>query len=182
MFGWLRKKTDFELYGPDEKKIFSYWNGERTVKADPLVLFKRYSEKRLELSRDLVLAKSMHSDADKGHSWAMSKIREVFAIKEPPNLLEPWKDQTLGEDELGNLLVKFLQYIDSLKKNSSDLPIQSNFMEDYKSSSNEDPPMNNSADSGSTPSGWSIGTPQPLPKVLESQPEVLNPASTTGLP
>lgn len=180
MFGWFKKKDETGVYTTNEKRIFKYWNGERNVKADPLVIFKRYNEKRLELSRDLILAKSIHSDADKGHTAAINKIRTFFDIKPPDNILEPWASKTLGEDQLMVLLVDFLKFIEDLKKNSSESQTISNIMGDLRSSSENAQPTNNSVASGSTPDAWSINAPGSSPMVSESPSETMNPTATTG--
>jgi hypothetical protein len=151
MFGWF-KKADY--YGDRQKKLFKYWNGSRVVKADPLVIYKKFLEVRPDLAVNIKLARSAHKDSNEGHDKAMAKIREVFQIPVPANELEP--KGTLTHSELSGLLDSFLTYIDKLKKNSRPLVTSSTNMV-TQPSSNDFQPTKNSVVSTSTAKESSSG-------------------------
>src|SRR5438105_3218178 len=106
MFGWFKKRDNTAIYSPKDRLLFGYWNGNRFVDADPLVLFSRYLSVRPELAIDMKLANSDHKDAHQGHAKAVVKIRTIFDIAAPDNPIEP--KNTLSENEIESLLFTFL--------------------------------------------------------------------------
>lgn len=147
MFRWFkswfsRSAMPYDVYRPKERMIYSFWNGEKIVTADPLVLYKRVMDCGPELAIDMKVSKSASKDATKAHGKAIDKIRNIFKIKEI-------EQGGLTELEGMDLLDHFLTYCDVVKKNSSILPMQSTSTVDSPTTSQENPPTSNSSVSGS---------------------------------
>ena len=126
MFGWLtnlfRKNTDddetFGLYHPKETLIYTYWNGQKLIKADPLTLYKKMMEQGPDLQTVIKVASSIHKDASKAHTEAVSRIRSIFNVKS-------YEEGGLTEIQTMDLLDNFLTFSGFSKKNSNPSPISS---------------------------------------------------------
>lgn len=109
-FFWNGRSRD-DVFNPTERKIYSYFDGEKTVKADPMALYKKIAGIGPELSIDIKVAQSRSKDNVKAHTQAMEKVRGIFNIK-------PFEEGGLTEAELQALLDHFLTYCEGVKKNS----------------------------------------------------------------
>lgn len=147
MFGWLRKwfskPDDYEIYAPGERMIYSYWNGQEQVKADPLVLFQRLAAKGGDLAAAIRGASTDSSFAAKAHADRIRYIRDIFSLK-------PFEENGgLTELECCNLLDHFLTYVGRLKKKLNPSWTPSNNSADSSSTSAEGQTTQPSLPSGS---------------------------------
>lgn len=159
MFEWIKnlfkKKEQLDVFLPSVRKIYNYFDGERLVRADPLVLYKRFLEIGTELSIDIKVSNSISKDASKAQIKALEKIRKIFDVKS-------LEDGGLSQVESFDLLDHFLNYCNNVKKNyprTSTLPPNL----DQTSSSRNDLPINNSSVSGSVENVGSTSKPELLP-------------------
>lgn len=176
MLGWLWKylgwtKTD-GLYSPQERLIYSYHDGEKVVRADPAVLYRRLMDVGPELSADIAVACSPMPVRAEATAKAEGKVRAIFGLK-------PFADGGLGEAEAYELLDHFAGYCDGVKKNLARLPI-------YFPSSAKPSPKGGSttpptSDCGSTASVPSTAEPAPSPTASKS-PSDSTPETNTGTP
>jgi hypothetical protein len=137
--------SDEEIYKPKERFIFKYWNGQKVIYADPMILYKRVVEKWADLSVDLTLAHSNHSEAPKGHTLAIDKVRKIFNVDSPEDIEVK---RTLSDNECLQLLDNFLIFVGELKKNSSPSQTTSKPLEECKTISKEDLPTHSTSACG----------------------------------
>jgi len=156
----FRKKDPLSIYRPKERMIFQFWNGQKMVSGDPLVLFKRMSDVGPELAIDIKVSSSPSKDASKAHNNVVDKIRGIFGV-------QSLEQGGLSELETLQLLDTFLLYCDRVKKNSSQSVIWPTPSVDSTSSSEENPPTLNSSDSGSIESESKTDEPEQWQSELE---------------
>ena len=113
-------------------------------------LFRRFCEKWPELSIDINLATSPHSEAPKGFKLAVAKIREIFDLK-PLNGIDC--TGTLTDAECAIELDKFLLWCDVLKKNLRTSQTLLQPTEEQKFTSEENQTTPSTSDCGSTETG-----------------------------
>lgn len=101
----------FNLYQPKERIIYYYFNGDKVVAADPMLLWRKLSDVRGDLWADAQLAYSISSKASQGYDNMIRKMRAIFDVK-------PLAEGGLSDPEVNDLFDNFLFYIDSVKKNS----------------------------------------------------------------
>lgn len=167
MFGWFKKKKD--IYSPEERQIFKFFNGSRIVYADPIPLWKRVADVGPILSIDIKVANSMSKDAGTAKELAASKVRKIFNLKELENGIEIPTEGTLTDDECFGVLNEFLEWSNRLKKNSKTTVISAEeTLPSLDSSSVDSPPTKNTQASGSTVTDPKPGTPTKSPKVSAS--------------
>lgn len=159
MFGWLfgKKKNEegFDFYSPKERKIYRYFDGRETVFGDPMAIYKRLMNHGKELDIDLKVAVNYGGvQSTTAHNKAVERVRDIFALKS-------LGEGGLTESEAMDLLDHFLAYIDSLKKNSSHLQTFSISSREPSDSSNGNPDISSSSESGSTAAEPSIARPEP---------------------
>ena len=118
MFNWFKKSND--VYSPKERKIFSYFDGEKTVKADPVALYRRVMDKGPSLSIDMSVSTSASKDAEKAQKELVDNVRTIFNVKPLANEIEC--TGTLTDTEVLYLLDQFMDYASDVKKNSKTLP------------------------------------------------------------
>ena len=164
MFGWLASwfRDRDDIYSPKERLIFSYFNGERAVKADPQVLWERLMAVGLGLSIDIKVGTSIHPDSAKARTNAVATVRDIFKLAPLVGGLEV--EGTLSDSEACDLLDRFMLWAESLKKNSSllaTLPGEGLPTSGLPSAGSL--PMPNGSDSGSIGNGRGTETPGPLP-------------------
>lgn len=95
-----------------ERKIYSFFDGENTRRADPLILYKRLSTIAPSLSIDIKISQSSSKDAIKAHDKVIASIQEVFKVR-------PLDDTGgLTQGEMLDLLNDFIEWCDRIKKNS----------------------------------------------------------------
>ena len=172
MFGWFKKNSkkdvqqqtppeNYDLYEPKEKEVFRFYNGEKMVRADPLVLYKRLMDKGPELHIDLKVSVSASKDAEVAHKALDRKIREVFNLSPLVDGIDA--TNTLTETQTVELLTAFITYCGFQKKNmntSAILPAGTSHP--TPPSSGENQPTESSLGSGSAEEGNSIEEPIPL--------------------
>lgn len=184
-WNWIKsfwpKRSDnldrFGLYHPREREIYEYFDGDKIVKADPMVLYKRVMAKGPEIAIDMSVARSPLKAAGKAHDDLIRKIRDIFNVK-------PLDVGGLTEQETMDLFDDFLIYVDAVKKNTTPPPTSQegtlpptspSTAPSGDGSSALDPPSPSSSDSGSASNGSSTDTPppspteQPLPSVQSVQ-------------
>lgn len=146
MFGWLRglfrREDAFDLYRPKDRLIYSYFDGQRVVKADPMVLHKRLMEVGPDLSVEMKVAASESKDAATYHGKLIERIRKIFDVK-------TLTEGGLGEVETTELLDHFLTYCGRIKKKDSPPPTSPGATSPPSASS----PVANPATPSSSPSG-----------------------------
>lgn len=104
------------VFRPDERYIYNYWDGEKMVRADPMVLWGKFMTVWPELSVDIKLAFSNHSDSFKGRENITIKGRQIFSLKETG-------EGGLSGEQIMNLMDHFIKYCNHLKKNTSNSAI-----------------------------------------------------------
>lgn len=125
LFSWIKSLfihngDRWDIYLPNERGIYPYFNGERMVNADPIALYKRVMEVWPELSIDATVARSTllaDKETIKGHTAMTDKIRGIFQLKPLTNGIECVG--TLTDKQATDLLDHLLIYCERLKKNSS---------------------------------------------------------------
>ena len=165
---WAKRSSSedrFGLYHPREREIYEYFDGDKLVKADPMVIYKRIMARGQEISVDITVARSPMKGADKAHDSLIKKIREVFNVK-------PLSEGGLTEQETMDLFDDFLVYVDAIKKNTTpppDLPEETSPSTSSPTapfggeSSAPAPDTKSSSDSGSTSSETSSAPPPQSP-------------------
>lgn len=147
LFSWLKSlfsgSNNYDMYKPRERKIYSYYDGSKVVKADPMVIFKKIMDKAPEISIEMSVSTSISKDASKAHNDLIKRLRGIFNIKS-------LEEGGLSEAESIELFDHFMSYIDEVKKNSRNSVTPSVDSKASKSSSEESPPTASSSESGST--------------------------------
>lgn len=157
LFGWLSGGGRGDLYHPRDRLIYRYFDGQREVAADPMVLYKLLMDVGPEIGIDMKVAASPSKDAGKAHDKMVQKIRGAFGVL-------PLKDGGLTDLESVELLQHFLVFVDAIKKNSSPLPTSPGETPAPSApSSVAGPPTPSSSGSGSTGGGSSTVGPPPSP-------------------
>lgn len=182
MFGWLTRWFRRGPYLADERQIFTYWNGQRQVQADPLRLWRRVMAHADELRIAVKLANSISKSADQGAQELARLCREAFAIPEPPDGLDA--AGTLTDDEVFGLFHRFMGYADDLKKKSKTSSTLPNNSAVLPSGFPAGPITNSSAVSGSAVSAPTCVVPPPPPPPTASPlpPMTSSPEAATTTP
>lgn len=168
LLNWLLRRTEEDIYRAKERLIYQYWDGERIIKADPQVLFKRIMEHGPELSIDLKVGRSTLKGAKESHDRALQTIRTAFEIKAPDPSKPLDCSNVLTELEVERTLDDFLSWVDKLKKKlpTTPTPVEA-ALPNTESSSAASPPTANGLASGST--ATAVSTEQPTPSPLEQE-------------
>ena len=90
LWSWFQSPNRSDVYKPSQRLIYSYWNGSRIVKVDPMVLYKKIVAKGPEISVAIKIANSISKAAPKGHEDVIKSVREIFAVgpyESPPKRL-----------------------------------------------------------------------------------------------
>lgn len=144
-----------EMYRPRERLLYEFWDGEKHVKADPMVLWNALMEVWPDLIVDMKLANSQHSQATKGWHAQIIKVRKVFSIK-------PFEEGGLTETESMAILYDFWAWCEELKKNYPQTPTSAGATSPTSgSTSAASPPTSSTSPSTSTGSESSTGDPGP---------------------
>lgn len=171
MFNWLknlfRKREKWDVYSPGEMQIYSYFDGEKWVKADPVALYGRVADKWLELEIDMKVSTSPSKDAAKAYKTLAAKIRDIFGIRQLEGGFKIPEQGTLTDTAVLALLDQFLTFSGFVKKNSSQLPTTSTTLEECKPTSSESQPTSNTSAFGSTEKP--VSTDKPGPSISESK-------------
>lgn len=160
MFGWLKNlfKKKQDPYTSSEREIFTFWNGVKWVRGDPMVLYKRMMDVGPSLSINMKVADSPSNAAGKAHDDMMMQIRGIFGLK-PLDGVD--SNGTLTDSRAQDLLSDFMEFCDTVKKNSRKSPTTSKPSEESKLTSGAAPPISNTSDSGSTADVPSTASPEP---------------------
>ncbi len=172
MFGWIQNllfhyydrcldRSMYDVYEPRQRQIYSYFDGQRVIKADPVVLFKRLADVGPELDVDYRVARSQSKDARKAHDAMVAKIYRVFNIK-------PLAEGGLTETEATELLDHFITFNEAIKKKSSHFATYSTNSEVSEPSLADSLVTENSTVCGSAAEESSIVNPEPSPTVSPS--------------
>ena len=177
MFSWLvslfkRKPTlkEMSLYTEEERLIYSYWNGEKIVKADPMVLYKKLVTIGPDLEADMLGARSKSKKAMEYHDGVIKKLRNLFGVKS-------FEEGGLTEQETLSLYDHFQDYVGVIKKNGNpSATSQEETSPDTSAStppstegsSTPSPPTPSSSDSGSTEKESSTNSPKQSTSVPET--------------
>lgn len=137
--------ANLDIYQPKERFIFKYFDGEKMVVADPLILYKRLSSKIDEIEICVKTSSFPGYDkAEESYEKLVLTIRKIFKIK-------ALEEGGLTPTELEDLLSQFLEYCHWNKKKWN--PIATSPMEISEisvPSPEGSQPMQNTSDSGST--------------------------------
>lgn len=113
MFSWIwylfNKREEFGVYHPKERMIYKYWNGQKLVEADPLLLVKKMMDVAPSLSAASKVAKSPSKDAPAAQEEMIGYIRGIFSV-------DPYEQGGLTRSELVNLIDHFSVYCEEIKK------------------------------------------------------------------
>ena len=112
--------NNLAVFAEDEMLIYQYYDGKKMVRADPMVLWKRASEKLAELQVDIKLAQTegpaMEKVANEAYYKALEKIRYIF------NVAPLDEDGGLTEGKTFDLFWHFMDFVYEVKKNSNPPP------------------------------------------------------------
>ena len=182
MFGWLknlftRKSGDFT---PRDRLIFEYFDGVKTVKADPMLIYRRIVAKGANLTIPLKVAFSASKDAPKAYDEVIQHVREIFSLKAPDGLDV---SDTLAESEVVRLFDRFWSWVDDIKKNTSPIPTSVGGTSAPSGPTSEGPsPILNTSVSGSTASGPNTEPPTQSPPGSGLPTGSVTPPTLTGTP
>lgn len=147
----------FDEYDPGERLIFTYHDGTKKVRADPMVLYKKVMASRAELSIDRKVADSPSKDAMTAHGRLVDRIRAIFQLK-------LFEEGGLTEQETVELLDHFLFFVDEIQKKTNPSPTSWTETSAPSSSAAEDDRRTaNTSDCGSTANGSSTAALTPSP-------------------
>jgi hypothetical protein len=181
MFGWLRNlfagRNTLDTWNPKERLLFHYFDGKKMIHADPMVVYKSFMEVGPELKADIDVVNfpTPIKGVEKAHEGMITKIRKIFQV-------ETLENGGLTEIEVTDLLDKFLNYCDAVKKNGKPLPTLPATSVPSAPSSGGSQPTPNSSASGSTAAAPSTSVPPPSPSVPASPSAPSPQASTTTVP
>lgn len=145
---WLfGKRKTYDIYHPKERLIYSYFDGQKVIHADPLQLERKLMNVGPELSIDIKVARSISHDAVTAHVNMIEQCRSIFNVK-------PIEEGGLTELETVLLLEHYLAYTDEVKKNlNRTATLATGTWAPSGPSLRESPPIPNSSASGSTGEG-----------------------------
>lgn len=153
-----------DVYQPKERYIFKYFNGEKLVLADPLILYRRVMAKINEIDMDMKAATFQeYSKADEAYDHMVVTLQKVFKIK-------PLEEGGLTPTELEELFSQFSEYCHYHKKKWNLIPTsQMETSDSIVYSSEGSQPIKNTSDTISTCNDPLIEKPisSPLGQVLQ---------------
>lgn len=109
LLSWFSRGPRIDTYRPRDRMIYTYHDGQKYVRADPLVLYKRVMDVGPELSVDVKVATSISSRAPVALTSVVGRVREIFNVK-------TLADGGLTDVEVLVLLDHFMLYCDALEK------------------------------------------------------------------
>lgn len=174
----------YDIYKPQERLIFSYWNGAKQIEADPMVLYKRVSAKGGDIETVQKIATSTlikQEIAIKAHDDLVRYIREIFALPKPAG---DGIDCTgcLTEPQCIDLLDAFYIFTGAQKKSTSQTQISAKETSaPTPNLSGDGQPTTNTLDSGST-ANEPVSESPPSSNSVSSSPSVspIPDSATTG--
>jgi hypothetical protein len=194
-----KRPGGWDAYHPGERKIYSYFDGQGTVKADPMVLWKKYRGMKADIDSNYDLAnagpklasdpnlkgeayekitRDLREKARKGHDRYIELVRELFGVK-------TLAEGGLTDGEADDLIDHFLWYVFELKKNTprtATTATGSSPTSPPPTSGAENPPTKPTSDSGSTGTDEGTGPPAPSSTAPDTPTGGPAPPSTSGSP
>lgn len=147
MLRWIidlfRRREPLDVYSPRERFIYRYFDGQKEVLADPLLLYRKVMDVWPELSTMVQVAKSRSKDAKAADADMLRTIRELFGIHD-------LEHGGLTYLETIDLLDHFMTFATTVKKNMSTPPSTSTPTETPAPSSGDAQATKPSSGSGST--------------------------------
>ncbi len=189
----------WDAYHPGKRRIYSYYDGQVIVHADPLVLWKRYKAVSVDLASNYNLAfsvptlaadpnlkgdtytkiiKDLQEQSRKGHERYVTIVREVFSVKS-------LSEGGLTDDECDDLIDHFISYIIALKKNTRPTPTMpraTSPISPLPISEGPNPVTKPTSGSGSIEIGGDTSSPDPSSMEPDGPTDGPIPPSTTGKP
>lgn len=169
MFGFIKKlfrrEADgrFDTFSLRERAIYKYFDGQKTVSADPLVLYQKMMDVGPTLSIDISVSQSPSKDAPAAHKRVVEKVRGIFNIS-------PLDKGGLTEIETAELLNHFLGYCGSIGAQKKMIQTsQKGTSPSTESTSGGESPTQNISDSGSIESDTATESPASSQEALPSQ-------------
>lgn len=107
---------DDEIYKPKDRLIFKYFDGEKIVSADPMVVYRRMIDVSIDLNADITIATSPSKAAPEAYQKMVEKLRKIFQVK-------PLELGGLTENETFLVYINFSNFCDFVKKNSKNVQI-----------------------------------------------------------
>lgn len=172
---WLHKRMnrlpymEYDFYSPMERVIYSYFDGQTVVQADPMMLFRKLAVRQQDMALWARVADSQSKDAVMAEDKFLEHVRAIFGVK-------PFEGGGLTVQETKDLLDHFYGYCVLLKKNSSgssttagatSVPTgQPTSVSSAESS--PPPPTRNTSPSGSSSEEPSTDSPLPSPSDVVS--------------
>lgn len=139
-----------DLYRPEERCIYRYFDGEKVRACDPMILYKRMAEVAGDLGAYISLAYSPSKDSRSGWDKMIEKIRWIYDVR-------PFEEGGLLEGECVSLHDHFNTFVADQKKTASSSPTMSTEDSPSTSPSTEGSPSTESTSaSGSTDAGSCI--------------------------
>ena len=128
MFGWFKKKKDVDGFVPNERLIYSFWDGtdgyskeKPNRRIDPMILYDKVYSKRMEISVNFKALDFPETQfAAPARNQLTKTIREIFGIKPLTGDMDLPEGGTLSDAECLILLDDFLVFSERLKKNLDD--------------------------------------------------------------
>lgn len=146
----------YDFYHPGQRKIYRYFDGQKEVNVDPLLLYRTMMAVGPELQIDYKVSRSPSKDASKAHEEMLAKLRNIFQVKS-------LNEGGLTESELVDLWDHFLIYTETVKKNSRESVMSSKPTVVSSDISAKPPATSSFSDSGLTVKESVSAEPQPLP-------------------
>lgn len=165
-WNWLRGVKPSGAYAPEERLIFTFFNGVKEVQADPLRLWRRVMAQAETLRISAKLANSASKDADQGAVTLAKTCREIFAIPEESTEIDA--TGTLTDDQVCAVFDRFMTYIHDVKKKSKSTLTLPNSSAATTTTSPTAQPTNSSSASSSVATVPTCVVPQPPPSPTAS--------------
>ncbi len=178
-----RGEDRYDAFSPSDRLIYHFWDGRKTVHADPMLLYKRLAAKGADIEVvSKVAASTLVKDEDrrKAHDDLVRYVRDVFMLPGPDGV-----DCVgcLTEPQCVELLDHFYTFVGAVKKKPNPTPIPpAETSAPTPSSSGESLPTTKPSDSGSTAAAPKTDSPESSPSECRSPSEVSPRPSTTSSP
>lgn len=175
VLGWER----YDLYLPSERRIYSFFDGYKTLHADPMVLYKRIMDVGPELSVMVKVANSAHKDARSEYDKLITRLREIFNLKTPDAFA--MDKGGLNEEAVMELFDHFMTYI-GLQKKSLKTPPTSPMVTPppFSPSLDASQPTQSGLASGLTEDAYSTAEPVLSPTAVPLPSDSLSPTSVSS--
>jgi len=182
LFKWIMsffRRVPADVYDPGERLIYSYFDGTKTVRVDPIVLHRKIMAKAPELDNDIKAAECPvpNSFTEIARKSLLKNLREIFSVRELD------QEGGLTETETTDLFSHFMNFCHEQKKNTSPTPTSSGpTSPDTRPSSGGARPTGNTSASGSTASDPTFEKLPPSNSACASPSDSPTPDSSIGRP